>query len=153
MSDTKKGKCPGCTPKELSGGAYFSRDLAYDDKFNDWVWVWKCNNCGWTSGEIKRRNFKRNIITKAQQRTIDRLKDTLHGYWGGTNEYEWKKWEVETTDYGPVWLTAESGMVNDQGTMASIFCRDYWHISIGPRGKIKSHSKPDWHDRKRDNRI
>ena len=46
MSDTKTDKCPGCLPDVR--GAYFSRDYVYNDESDSWMWVWKCNNCGWT---------------------------------------------------------------------------------------------------------
>lgn len=54
--------------------------------------------------------------------------------------YELKKFEVTHLEGSSVtYLVIELGMVNDEGTMASILCRNYRHISIHGTGRRKGY--------------
>ena len=58
--------------------------------------------------------------------------DLSHG--GG--DYEIKRYEVKDYKYF-ISVSLEVGLVGDEGTMASIFCRDRVHLFVGTRGGIK----------------
>lgn len=48
--------------------------------------------------------------------------------------YEIKEWDAKLLGYGIVSVVVEVGMKNDAGTMASILCRDRFHVFIGKNG-------------------
>lgn len=79
-------------------------------------------------------------MTKAQERKIEVLKnmaiDTLfHG--SDKSKYEFKRFEVKPIDgCDIVSLIIETGLVGDEGTMASIFARDYCQLFIGTKGGV-----------------
>jgi len=52
--------------------------------------------------------------------------------------HEVKKFEVTHFKGGSqTFVTVETGLVDDEGTMASVVCRDYRHIAISKRGGLK----------------
>jgi hypothetical protein len=51
-------------------------------------------------------------------------------------DIESKKFEVKNAD-GRTFVVLEVGMVGDEGSAASIYCRDYRHVVIGKRGGIE----------------
>ena len=53
----------------------------------------------------------------------------------GKGEYEIKEYEVKDCEYF-LSVVIETGMVGDEGTMASILCRNRVHLFIGKRGGI-----------------
>lgn len=55
----------------------------------------------------------------------------------GQGRYEVKQQEVTTSDSGIAFLIIETGMVEDEGTMAAIFARSRRHIAVTPRGGIQ----------------
>ena len=76
-------------------------------------------------------------MTKAQERTIEAIKNRVaeFDFYGRPEQYEIKRWEV-TEEHGIVCLVFETGMKNDEGTMASILCRKKRQVFISPKGSI-----------------
>lgn len=133
----KHGKCPGCCP---TGGAIFDATVDYSadtDDLSQCPPIWKCANCG---HEMPRRVHKRpteDRITPAQAKAIERLKQQIvvrHSL-GHPEEHEFKKFETNFF-HGVLFLVSEYGRKNDEGTMASVLCRDYRHFKLGRKGKI-----------------
>jgi len=94
-------------------------------------------------------------ITKQQARTIRAIIDALpeFDFYGRPDQYEIKSLRLSITDRDtfddidrdvlgshrfPVYLVTETGMVDDEGTMAELYCRKYRHLYIGPRGGIRN---------------
>ena len=77
-------------------------------------------------------------MTNAQERTIERLRKDVEKYtfFSKDGSYEFKEWEVEEMKCGQVSLIFETGMINDEGTLADIFCRERGHVFIGKKGGI-----------------
>ena len=74
-------------------------------------------------------------LTAKQEQVLNSLKrDILEHDGMGSNEYEYKGWEVTEAYGNRVFLSSTVGMVNDKGTMAEIFCRPHRLIVIGPNG-------------------
>lgn len=77
-------------------------------------------------------------MTDKQQHAIDRIRFMLDAelkYAG--DRYELKTWEVDDQHFdssGLVFVYVEWGLKGDEGTLASVFCREKVHISIGKRG-------------------
>ena len=72
-------------------------------------------------------------LNPAQRRAADRLISSVTFL-----DYEIKKLSI--TRYGncrSVNVYVESGLPNDEGTMAAIFGRLERHVTIGPRGGVK----------------
>lgn len=61
------------------------------------------------------------------------LEDKSYGNKAG---YEYKQWGWSFTSRGKVLLFSTVGMVNDEGSAASIFCRDQRVIIIGKGGAL-----------------
>lgn len=60
--------------------------------------------------------------------------------------HEVKEMQVEGNDWNnDVLVSLETGMVNDEGTMAEVFCRDYYIFHIGERGGLYFYN--DQHNR------
>ena len=140
----KRDTCPICCPTDKYAIYKKERDLDEEGNFHTY---WVCNNCGHRKLIPPRRSFTPGEINARQQCTIDRLRTSLPLM---TNDrYEWKTWEVSTTDYGTVWLSCEHGMKDDEGTMASVMCRDSWLIQIKAGGGTRVHRSPNWTNDKR----
>lgn len=76
-------------------------------------------------------------LNPAQRRAADRLISSLTFL-----DYEIKKLSVTRyRNYKHATLYIESGLPNDEGTMASIFGRLERHVTIGPRGAVKNISR------------
>ena len=76
------------------------------------------------------------MITKQQTKAIEnikRLAEKLHE--GHADKYEIKKFEIHENEYF-VAVVVETGMKDDEGTLAEVFCRDCAQLFIGPRGGI-----------------
>lgn len=74
-------------------------------------------------------------MTNQQEMKVNMIKsqaENLHS----SNNYEIKRWEVEETEYF-ISLVVEVGMKGDEGTMASILCRDTLHVFIGKKGGVR----------------
>jgi hypothetical protein len=79
-------------------------------------------------------------MTKQQEIMVERIKRYIekHDLFNNDPRYEFKEFSVEETDYGTVIVYSVTGLKNDEGTMAAIFCRNKRHIFIGKRGGLKS---------------
>ena len=79
-------------------------------------------------------------MTKYQEKAIERIKRYIeeHDLHRNDERYEIKEFSVEETDYGKVIVYSVTGLKDDEGTMAAIFCRNIRHIFIGKRGGLKS---------------
>lgn len=130
-SKLKKSKC------DCAGGgySYFIRDTEFVD--GDWVPIWKCENCGHTLPRRVRRHGTGR--TPSQDKAIECVRDALLEKNGRYSDREQvlKKFEVTDMDWGSVSLVIEVGSEGDEGTLGSIFCRDYRHIFIGRSGGLK----------------
>lgn len=77
-------------------------------------------------------------MTREQERTIERIRRYMVERYGrreGDLRYEIKEERIrELEGTNLVTYFATSGMVNDEGTMASLICRDTVHIFIGKKG-------------------
>ena len=84
-------------------------------------------------------------MTKSQLDKINKIRlqaKNLHGE--NSKNYEIKQWEVE--EYKTfVSLVVEVGMIGDENTYASIYCRDRLHVFIGKKGGV---TKPIYKDHK-----
>lgn len=58
-----------------------------------------------------------------------------HSY-GDGDRYELKELRVEDMGNGRISIVVESGMKEDEGTMAAILCRDRIHVFMGKRGGL-----------------
>lgn len=80
-------------------------------------------------------------MTKAQEKMINNIK-----YWMEKDlffdkeKYEVKKFEVEETAYF-VSVVGEVGLKGDEGTLASVICRNRFHLFVGPKGGISYYNK------------
>lgn len=96
--------------------------------------------------------------TPEHQRIAESLRDALlvqHNAHKDLSKYkphEVKKFElVHFEGSSRTYVLIELGLVGDEGTMASVFCRDYRHISINKRGglsllnaKVKRNAEGRW---------
>ena len=77
-------------------------------------------------------------MTPSQKKAVQAIRQEIidrHGY-GDTKEF--KKFEVKELDWGgKISVCTSYGLINDEGTMASIFCRDERYLFVGPRGGIE----------------
>lgn len=77
-------------------------------------------------------------LTAKQAKIVAHIKAEIlnvkHGCTAGS--YEIKRFEVTLPreDSDLAFLFVETGMRNDEGTLASMLCRDRRHIMIGPNG-------------------
>ena len=78
-------------------------------------------------------------MTKSQERALNKIRrlvdQEIKGIRGDRDDKEIKVWEVDENEYF-VSVIVEYGYKNDEGTMASIICRDRAHLFIGKRGGI-----------------
>ncbi len=79
-------------------------------------------------------------MTKYQEKAVERIKRHIeeHDLHRNDERYEIKKFSVEETDYGKVIVYSVTGLKDDEGTMAAIFCRRRRLIFIGVRGGLTS---------------
>ena len=91
----------------------------------------------------------------SQQRETIRAFVTAVRSGGYTCDAEWaERKEIKRIEVSPLFegskkqvLLIETGLKNDEKTLASVFCRDKWHVAIGPRGGVQSlsHRKQGFH--------
>lgn len=76
-------------------------------------------------------------MTKAQERVVEAIRARIaeFDFYGRPEQYELKEWTV-TEEHGRVCLVFETGMKNDEGTMASVLCRKRRQAFISQRGSI-----------------
>lgn len=79
-------------------------------------------------------------MTKAQERIINQIKRELPRFdFYSEDGYEIKKFEVtplEGCEIISVYI--ETGMKNDEGTLAEALCRKHRHFFVGVRGGIET---------------
>ena len=73
-------------------------------------------------------NSQRNKINMIRKQAVN-----LHGDFA--KNYEFKQWEIEEYDTF-ISLIVEVGMIGDENTYASIYCRDRLHVFIGKKGGV-----------------
>lgn len=76
-------------------------------------------------------------MTNAQEKTLYRVLKMANefDYSRGKGEYEIKRYEVDDCEYF-ISVVIETGIIGDEGTLASVLCRDRVHLFIGKRGGI-----------------
>lgn len=76
-------------------------------------------------------------MTKRQEVTIKAIERRVEefDFYGHPENYEIKEWKV-TEECGIVSLVLETGMKNDEGTLACLLCRKRRHALISPKGSI-----------------
>lgn len=76
-------------------------------------------------------------MTNQQENVVKRIKEELERsfFYGSKEDYEVKQFEVSEFKYF-VSVYAVVGMKNDNGTLASVYCRDTIHVFIGKKGGI-----------------
>jgi hypothetical protein len=78
-------------------------------------------------------------MTKAQKKTLNQIKNQIpyFDFYGNPDMYEikeWKEWEPDCT--GAFMVTFTTGVKDDEGTYAAIFCRKYRTFFVGTRGGV-----------------
>lgn len=73
-------------------------------------------------------------MTNSQKMAMERIKKLTNDLLYNDN-HEVKKFEVTDCDYF-ISVVVETGIKNDEGTLAAIYCRDRAHLFIGKRGAI-----------------
>jgi hypothetical protein len=75
-------------------------------------------------------------MTHHQEKAVNRIKDMIKTeFFTCHREAELKEFDVNENEYF-VSVVFEVGGKNDEGTLASIFCRERGQVFIGPRGGI-----------------
>ena len=77
-------------------------------------------------------------MTRQQERKIEVIRNYMNGYMGRHSDgYEMKEEHIEELGVGGiVSVVMETGMKEDEGTMAAILCRNRIHVFIGPKGGV-----------------
>ena len=87
-------------------------------------------------------------MTRAQERAIERLKNTFLGLYGYPETKEFKYEKIEEFENGVVYVSLEVGSKGDEGTLASIICRNNLSVLIGKKGGYYNYSDSKSHYRK-----
>lgn len=87
-------------------------------------------------------------MTRAQEAVVQKIKRYIeqNDMFKNDPSYEFKKFEIEDTDYGVVIVYAVTGLKDDEGTMAAMLGRTTRHIFIGKRGGLRS---PKWDNKRK----
>lgn len=115
------------------------------------------NETKWTTVDARKGDYTGISLTPAQARTLDEIRSRLpyFDFYGRPDDYEIKKLELSQAEPDPeiialraslgmrtrmpdVFVAIITGMKNDDGTMAEIYCRKRRFLKIGPRGGIES---------------
>ena len=77
-------------------------------------------------------------MTRQQERKINLIRDYMNNYMGKHSDaYEMKEEEIVDLGVGGiVSVVMETGMKEDEGTMAAVLCRNRIHVFIGPKGGV-----------------
>ena len=75
------------------------------------------------------------MTTKAQDKAIAKIERLAKELCWNPDKYEIKKFEVTEGEYF-VNVIVETGMKDDEGTLAEVFCRDRAQLFVGKRGGI-----------------
>lgn len=74
-------------------------------------------------------------MNKKQGLAVENLKKVFFNtfYYGAPEKYELKEVSVNDLD-GSIYVCLEIGLINDEGTMAEIYCRNHTEVFVGPKG-------------------
>lgn len=146
----KTAACPNCCP---DGGADFDAVYSRPDRIvldfvSDYngreytkleqidpdaedIPCWECQNCGMhIARRVRSRPDEHSPLTRSQLRAITEIQQCkLH------RGYEVKMLNIAQCG-SFVSVAIQVGINGDEGTMASILCREYGHFFVGRRGKI-----------------
>lgn len=78
-------------------------------------------------------------MTDKQYKKIEQIKKMIprFDFYGAPEKYEVKKWEVEELGVnGIICVVLVTGLIGDEGTMASLLCRKHRQFFVGARGGI-----------------
>ena len=75
-------------------------------------------------------------MTKSQERKVAELKEMVIRDTFFSDNYEFKRWEVEEWDT-LVYVAWETGLKGDEGTLGAIIGRDSGRVFIGKRGGMR----------------
>lgn len=86
--------------------------------------------------EISAKEIKE--MTKAQERVIEKIKKDIpyFDFYGNPEGNEIKEFNVEEIYGGIVMLSFTTGMKDDEGTLASVYCRKHRFTLIGKKGGL-----------------
>lgn len=78
-------------------------------------------------------------MTSKQKKTVELLTKAIekNDFFGHPEDHEFKKFEVIEMDNGIVELLCESGLKNDEDTLAYALCRRTRQIFIGKNGGLR----------------
>lgn len=78
-------------------------------------------------------------MTNKQKKTVERLTKAIkeNDFFGHHENHEFKRYEVTEMDNGVVELLCESGLKNDEDTLACMLCRRTRQIFIGKNGGLR----------------
>lgn len=122
-------KCPECLPNHR--GAIFSAE--YNDAMTP---IWVCRNCG---HEKLRGQRRRQKLSQAKFESIAvKIRDDVLARNSKISPQEIKKFSMTyDEELGHGFVVVETGMLDDEGTMASLVCRDYRHVHVTQSGAVK----------------
>lgn len=111
----------------------------------------------WITIDARTGNYTGIDITPAQANTLDAIIKRLpeFDFYGHPDRYEIKALDISQaepdqeltvllssagirTSRPAIFVSITTGMIDDDGTLASIYSRKYRHLKIGPRGGISS---------------
>ena len=75
-------------------------------------------------------------MTMKQFYAVKNARRAILSHDGHSDEYEYKRFEVQLLDWGAVQIISEVGRKGDEGTAASIFARARRQIFVGKRGGL-----------------
>lgn len=79
-------------------------------------------------------------MTKAQEKTLNEIKNRIpyFDFYDSPDKYELKEWkEWEPNRDGSFMVTFVTGMKDDSGTLAAVFCRKHRTFWVGVRGGVR----------------
>ena len=111
----------------------------------------------WTTIDARTGDYTGISLTPAQARTLAALRDRLpeFDFYGSPDKYEVKQFELSQAEPDQeltallraagmrvrrpdVFVQIVTGMKDDTGTLAEVYCRKYRFLKIGPRGGLES---------------
>ena len=96
------------------------------------------------------------ILSKAQQSAVDGFRFFLEGQLDKDPKRGdcISRFEVVKSDYGSLWLIAETDMAGlGENNLLRFVSRQHWHIAIGKRGALEVWSSPKSFHQFRDGRA
>lgn len=124
-------KCPTCTARMEQRG------WLKDDGTVGAPLEWHCTNCGVILPRRKNVRMGRHGLTPTQVRVAERFVVAVKESQAHIGHTDVKRFELTHNEWFAV-LVIEMGKPGDDGTMAAVFCRDRWTVTIGPRGAVKT---------------